>query len=171
MLLLSDGRTRLDILLTAPTGWNTSSGEITLSLADLEDAIDTCGQVNKPDYNLTAGASATVPDQPLCEEGEGNALGASTFVGSITVLRQLTTAGQVDATSDTVYAAIGEKGARAWYVERVGPKAKEPLAAGDEGWIYEAVSDEPQTPQDRAGFIKNVIPLSVVGRRRFKITA
>lgn len=171
MLLLSDGRIRLDILLTAPAGWNTGDGVLSLPLTAFEDAIDTCGQINKPDYNLNAGSSSTVPDQPLCEEGEGNALGASTYVGSVTALRQMTPAGQVDPLTDTVYAAIGEKGARAWYVERTGPKAKVALAVGDEGWIYEAESDEPQAPSDRQGYIKNVVPLSVKGRRRFKISA
>ena len=171
MLLLSDGRTRLDILVTKPAGWDTGSGELELPLTAFAAAIDTCGQINKPDYNLTAGASSTVPDQPLCEEGAGTAFGASTYSGSVTVLRQLTQAGAIDPASDTVYTAIGEKGAEAWYVERIGPKAKESLKAGAEGWIYHAVSDEPQTPQDRQGYIKEVIPLAIRSRRRFKIVA
>lgn len=174
MLLLSDGRTRVDIGLTAPDGWATGDDPIELSLADtwVTDLIDTCGQINKPDYNLTAGASATVPDQPLCEEGEGNALGASTYTGSITVLRQFdSSTSQIDAATDTVYAAIGEKGVMAYYVERTGPKAKVALAVGDQGWIYQAESDEPQSPQDRAGYVKEIIPLSVKGRRRFTVVA
>lgn len=171
MLTLADGRTRLDILLTAPDGWNTGDGVLELPLTAFSDAIDTCGQVNKPDYSLGAGTSSTVPDKPLCEEGEGNALGASSYTGMVTVLRQLDSGGQVDTATDTVYAAIGEKGVRAWYVERVGPKATVPLAAGDTGWIYEAESDEPSIPTDRAGYVKETIPLSVKKRRRFKISA
>lgn len=172
MLLLSDGRTRVDISLTPPPGWATGDDPIQVSLAGWgEDLIDTCGQINKPDYSLGAGTSSTVPDQPLCEEGEGNALGASTFTGSVTVLRQMTQAGQVDTATDTVYTAIGEKGVMAYYVERQGPKAKTPLAVGDAGWIYQAESDEPSTPTDRAGYIKETIPLSVKGRRRFVVVA
>lgn len=173
MLLLSDGRTRLDISLTAPAGWDTGDDPIEISLADTWTAalIDTCGQINKPDYNLTAGDSATVPDQPLCEEGEGNALGASTFTGSLTVLRQMQPDGQVLTADDTVYTAIGEKGVMAYYVERTGPKAKVELAVGDQGWIYQAESDEPKSPGDRAGYIKEVIRLAVKGRRRFTVVA
>lgn len=173
MLLLSDGRTRLDIGLTAPAGWDTGDDPIELSLADVwvTDLIDTCGQINKPDYNLTAGDSVSVPDQPLCEEGEGNALGASTYEGSVTVLRSMTTDGQVDVATDTVYTAIGEKGVMAWYVERIGPKAKVPLAIGDQGLIYQAESDEPKTPSERTGYIKEAIRLSVKGRRRFTVVA
>lgn len=171
MLTLADGRTRLDILLTAPAGWNTGDGVLELELTAFADAIDTCGQVNKPDYQLGANASTTVSDKPLCEEGEGNALGASSYVGNVTVLRQLDSAGQVDDATDTVYAAIGEKGVMAWYAERVGPKATVPLAVGDEGWIYQAESDEPSIPTDRAGYVKETIPLSVKKRRRFRIVA
>ncbi|OJX93932.1 MAG: hypothetical protein BGO96_00250 [Micrococcales bacterium 73-15] len=171
MLLLSDGITRLDILPTKPAGWDVGDGTVELPLSAFADAVDTCGQINKPDYHLGAGPSATVADQPLCEKGEGNAFGASTFTGTLSVLRQYDETGHIDPLTDTVYAVIGEKGARAWYAERTGPSAKTPLAVGDEGWIYEAESDEPSVPQDRSGYSKETIPLSVKGRRRFKVVA
>lgn len=171
MLLLSDGRTRLDIGLEAPEGWNTDADVIELTVADLSTLIDTCGQINKPDYRLSATGSDTVPDQPLCEEGNATAFGASNFEGTITVLRQYDTDEQIDPAKDTVFAAIGEKGVEAYYYEREGKKAKAPYAVGDEGFIYKALSDEPQKPSDRAGYIKHTIPLGVQARRRFKIVA
>lgn len=169
MLTLADGRTRVDISLTEPEGYREGEGPLEIALADTADLIDTCGQINKPDYRLSATASDTVPDQPLCQEGNAVTFGATNFEGTITVLRQTDEDGRIDPLTDTVYTAVGEKGARAWYLERIGPKATVALAVGDAGWIYEAISDAPQEPSDRAGYVKNVIPLGVQSRRQFVI--
>lgn len=171
MLTLADGRTRVDVTLTKPTGYDDGDGVFEVTIAELGTLIDASDQINKPDYNLSPTASDTVPDQPLSREGNATTFGASNFAGSITVLRSLDADGQVDAATDTLYTAIGEKGVLAYYIERVGPKSGVALAVGDTGFIYEAISDEPQVPQDRAGYVKNVIPLGVQSRRAFSIVA
>lgn len=173
MPTLADGRTRVDVTLTMPTGYDIGdpTEPLEISLTDLTGLIDATCQINKPDYRLSATGSDTVPDQPLCRSGNAVSFGASNYEGTITVLRELDEAGLVDPAKDTLYTAIGEKGVLAYYIERIGPKATVPLAVGHEGWIYEAVSDEPQEPSDRAGYVKNVIPLGVQSRRRFKVVA
>lgn len=171
MLTLADGRTRVDVLLTAPDGYSVGEGPLEISLADLAGLIDATCQINKPDYRLSPTGSDTVPDQPLCRDGNATSFGASNYEGTITILRSLLATGQIDPATDTLFTAVGEKGVLAYYLQRIGPKATVPLAVGDSGYIYEAVSDEPQEPQDRAGYIKNVLPLGIQSRREFTIVA
>lgn len=173
MLTLADGRTRVDVMLTMPDGYDVGDFDspIEIALADLTGLVDATCQINKPDYRLSATASDTVPDQPLCRSGNATSFGASNYEGTITILRSLLVTGLVDPATDTLFTAVGEKGVLAYYLERIGPKATVPLAVGDVGWIYEAVSDEPQEPSDRAGYIKNPVPLGIQSRRRFEIVA
>lgn len=171
MLTLADGRRRIDITLTEPDGFSEGDGPLELTLADLGTLIAASPQLNKPDFNLTASGSDTVPDQPLDDEGNAKTWGASNYDGSATVLRSLLANGQIDPATDTLFAAIGAKGVRSWWVERIGPKAKVALDTADEGWIYEVISDEPQTPSEVSGYVKNTIPLGVQTRRRYKIIA
>ena len=173
MLTLASGRRRVDVTVTMPDGYDTGEGVFEVTLADLGTLIaNTIDQINKPDLNLSADDSDTVPDAPLSTIGNAVTFGASNYSGSITVLRSLVEAtGLPDPTTDTLYAAIGEKGARAWYIDRIGPLATVALATGHEGWIYEAISDEPKTPQEVSGYVKEVIKLGIQTRRRFKIVA
>ncbi|GAA1992917.1 hypothetical protein GCM10009718_33300 [Isoptericola halotolerans] len=173
MLTLADGRTRVDVTLTMPEGYDEGdfAEPLELTLTDLTALIDATCQINKPDYRLSASASDTVPDQPLCRSGNATTFGNSNYEGTVTVLRELDETGHVDAAEDTLFTAIGEKGVMAYFVERIGPKATVALAEGDEGWIYEALTDEPQEPSDRSGYVKNIVPLGIQSRRRFAIVA
>lgn len=176
MLTLASGRRRVDVTVTEPEGYSDGDPDLPLEItvADLASIVfvaDAVDQINKPDLNLSASDSDTVPDAPLSSSGNAVTFGASNYEGSITNLRELDADGHVDPLKDTLNAAIGTKGDRAWYFDRFGPKATIPLGAGDEGWIYEAVSDEPKDPSDVSGYIKNVIKLGVQSRRRFKIVA
>lgn len=171
MLTLADGRTRVDVTLTMPDGYDEGEGVFQVAIADLGTLIDATGQINKPDYRLSPTGSDTVPDQPLDRRGNATTFGASNYEGQITILRSLLVTGLVDPATDTLYTAIGEKGVLAYYIERVGPIATVDLAVGDTGFIYEAITDEPQSPTDRAGYVKNIIPLGVQSRRAFEIVA
>ena len=174
MLTLADGRTRVDVTITMPVGYDEGDFDtpVEISLATITAGlVDATCQINKPDYRLSATGSDTVADQPLCRTGNAQTFGASNYEGTVTVLRSLDATGKVDTTTDTLYTAIGEKGVLAYFIERTGPKATVDLAVGDTGWIYEAVTDEPQAPQDRAGYVKEVVPLGVQSRRRFTVVA
>lgn len=153
-LTLADARTKLAILTVAPA-------EKIPTITEVEAGIDASCKINKPDYRLSPTASDTVPDQPLCNEGNAVSFGASNYEGTLTVLRFLDEDGKPDSTDDAVYAALGTKGTRLWLVERIGPKWDVPWAAGDIVNVYEVVTDNPQAPSERAGYVKNVVPLGV----------
>lgn len=152
---LADARTRLAILTIKPTDVKA------ISAATLEAAIDASCRILKSDYRLSPTASDTVPDTELCSEGNAVTYGASNYEGSVTPFWYLDEDGKSDTAEDEVYQALKEKGTQLWFVEREGPRYDEPWAAGDAYEVYEVVTDNPQKPSDRAGYIKRVIPLGV----------
>lgn len=152
---LADARTRLAILTTKPT--NPAS----IPVATLTSGIDASCRILKSDYRLSPVASDTVSDAELCSEGNAVTFGASNYEGSITPFWYLDETGKSDPTEDVVYQALKEKGTELWLVEREGPRYDEPWAAGDAIEVYEVVTDNPQKPSDRAGYIKRVVPLGV----------
>lgn len=152
---LADARTRLAILTTKPDDLGA------ISVADLDDGIDASCRILKSDYRLSPAASDTVPDTELCSEGNAVTFGASNYEGSVTPFWYLDEDGKSDVAEDEVYQALKEKGTELWFVEREGPRYDEPWAAGDTYEVYEVVTDNPQKPSDRAGYIKRVVPLGV----------
>ncbi len=152
---LADARTRLVALTTKPA--NPAAPTVT----ELTAGIDLSCRILKSDYRLSPVASDTVPDTELCSEGNAVTFGASNYEGSVTPFRYLTEAGKADATNDVAWDALKEKGTELWLYEREGPKYDAAWAAADEVDGYEVVTDNPQKPSDRAGFIKRVVPLGV----------
>lgn len=154
-LTLADGRIKLTILTTAPADM------AAVTLTELAAGIEAATRINKPDYRLSPTASDTVPDQPLASEGNAVTFGNSNYEGSITVLRFLDAAGKPVVLEDVLWEAMRTKGTRLWGVERIGPKESVDWARGDEYEIYEFITDNPQKPSDRAGYIKHVVPVGV----------
>lgn len=152
---LADARTRLVALTTKPA--NPAAPTVT----ELTAGIDLSCRILKSDYRLSPVASDTVPDTELCSEGNAVTFGASNYEGSVTPFRYLTEAGKADATNDVAWDTLKEKGTELWLYEREGPKYDAAWAAADEVDGYEVVTDNPQKPSDRAGFIKRVVPLGV----------
>ena len=152
---LADARTRLVALTTKPA--NPAAPTVT----ELTAGIDLSCRILKSDYRLSPVASDTVPDTELCSEGNAVTFGASNYEGSVTPFRYLTEDGKADATNDVAWDALKEKGTELWLYEREGPKYDAAWAAADEVDGYEVVTDNPQKPSDRAGFIKRVVPLGV----------
>ena len=152
---LADARTRLAILTTKPA--NLSAPTTTELLA----GIDASCKILKSDYRLSATASDTVADSELCSEGNAVTFGASNYEGSVTPFWYLDEDGQTVVLEDAVYQALKEKGTELWFVEREGPHYTEAWAVGDRVEVYEVVTDNPQKPSDRAGYIKRVVPLGV----------
>ncbi|MBE7701268.1 hypothetical protein H9623_13285 [Oerskovia sp. Sa1BUA8] len=152
---LADARTRLVALTTKPA--NPAAPTVT----ELTAGIDLSCRILKSDYRLSPVASDTVPDTELCSEGNAVTFGASNYEGSVTPFRYLTEAGKADAANDIAWDTLKEKGTELWLYEREGPKYDAAWAAADEVDGYEVVTDNPQKPSDRAGFIKRVVPLGV----------
>lgn len=154
-LALADGRIRLTALTTAPTD------PAAITTTELTAGIELQDRILKSDYRLSPTASDTVPDTPLSNEGNATTFGASNYEGSVTPFRYLDDLGAADATNDVAWDTLKAKGTRLWLVEREGPKADTAWAADDEYDCYEIVTDNPQKPSDRGGYIKRVVPLGV----------
>lgn len=152
---LADGRTRLVVLTTAPADPEAPT------TTELNAGEDIECRILKSDYRLSATGSDTINEAELCSTGNAVVYGASNYEGTVTVFRYLDAAGAADATNDVAWDAFKEKGTTLWLVEREGPEYTDAWAVADEVDVYEVVTDEPQKPTDRTGFIKRTIPLGV----------
>lgn len=154
---LADARTRLAILTVAPA--DTTLKAVTAT--ELDAGIDASCRIMKSDYRLSPAASDTVDDTELCSEGNAVTYGASNYEGSVTPFWYLDETGVSDAAEDEVYQALKEKGTELWFVEREGPRYDQEWAADDAIEVYRVITDNPQKPADRAGYIKRTVPLGV----------
>jgi hypothetical protein len=155
MLTLADGRTRLVALTTKPA----NPEAVTATEANAGVRLE-C-RILKSDYRLSPTGSDTIPDTKLCAEGNAVAYGASNYEGSVTPFRELTPAGLADPANDVAWEALKDKGTRLWLLESEGKKHTEDFVAGDPYDLYEVITDNPQKPGDRGGYIKRVVPLGV----------
>lgn len=113
------------------------------------------------EYRLSPSGSDTVNQAELCVGVNATTYGRSNYDASITVFRYLLGTGLTDAVNDEAWEATKEKGTTLHLVEREGPKHDAVGAVDHEYSYFEVVTDDPQAPQDRTGFIRRVIPLGV----------
>ena len=156
---LADARTRVAILTVAPEDLDS------IALDEVTAGIDASCRLLKSDYRLSPTASDTVDDTELCSEGNAVTFGASNYEGTVTPFWYLDGDGKLVALDNTTWEALKEKGSELWFVEREGPKYDEPWAVGDQYDVYRVITDNPQKPSDRAGYIKRVVPLGVQDAR------
>lgn len=153
MLTLADGRTKFVILTTEPA----DPGAPTTT--ELNAGIEAHDWVNKPDFRFSPAASDTVPDQPLSQTGNATTFGNGNFDWSMTVLRDLDEDGVSESGGDELWAAVNTKGSRVWGYLRKGPLEATAWADGDDVLWCEGITDDPQEPQDMAGYIKHTVPM------------
>lgn len=159
---LADGRIKVVVFTTKPTGDLTA---ITATVANAQvPAGDISCRVLKSDYRISATGSDTVADSELCSDSNAVTYGASNYEGSVTPFRYLTTDGLADAANDIAWDLLKEKGTTLWFLEREGPETDAAFATGQDYDLYEVITDEPQVPGDRGGFVKRVVPLGVQRR-------
>lgn len=113
------------------------------------------------DYRLSPTASETLQQSEFCEGSNASVPTKSNYEGSITVFRYLTAAGLADALNDVAWDAAKIKGTTLHLADREGPLHDASGAAGQEYSYFEVISDHPQKPTDRGGFIRREIPLYV----------
>lgn len=154
-LTLADGRIKLTVLTDIPEDLSA------ITVTELTAGLEAECKINKPDYRLSAVASDTVPDQPLCAEGNAVTFGNSNYEGTVTVLRFLDETGAPEVAEDDLWETLRTKGTQLVFVERIGPKGSVDWAAGDEYEAYHVITDNPQKPTDRAGYVKSIVPLGV----------
>ena len=152
---LADGRTKLVALTAAPADPEAPT------VAELTAGVDLSCKILKSDYRLSATGSDTINEAELCSTGNAVTYGASNYEGTVTVFRYLDATGAPETGEDDAWDALKAKGTTLWLVEREGPEYDSAWAAGDEVDVYEVVTDSPQKPTDRTGFIKRTVPLGV----------
>ena len=153
---LADGRTKL-ILLTAKP-----ANPEAVTLAEAEAGIDASCQVAKSGTRISATASDTISDPPLCSDTNAQAFGAANYEGTLAPFWYLDpVTGAYDEADNEVYEATRNKGTTLWALLREGPRAAQELAVGDPYDLYEIVTDNPQRPSETGSYIKRNIPVAV----------
>lgn len=154
---LADARLKVVILTKRP------ANPAAPTLTELNDptAVDVSCRLLKSDYRISATASDTVSDAELCSASNAVTYGASNYEGNATPFRYLDAQGKPETAEDDAWDTLKEKGTTLWFVEREGPEYDTPFAAGDVVDVYEVITDTPQKPSDRSGFIKRTVPLGV----------
>ncbi len=153
--MLADGRLRLRALPEKPA----DPRAVTAAEANAGEELE-C-RVLKSDYRLSPTASDTVPDTLLCSEGNAVTFGASNYEGSLTPVRMLDEDGLADPVNDVAWDLTKAKGTTLWLLESEGRSYEDEFEAGDEYSLFEVVTDNPQAPSDRTGWIKRTVPLGV----------
>ncbi len=154
-LLLADARTRLTALTEKPA--NLSA----ITLAELAAGVELAGRVFKNGTRLSPTGSDTLNEPLLNAEGNSVVYGASNYEAAIVVARFLTTAGLADPTNDIAWDTFRAKGTHLWLVEREGPHESETWAAAQPYEVYHVITDNPQKPTERTGYVKRTVPLGV----------
>lgn len=153
MLTLADDKTRLTVLTVAPADANN------ITLDELAAAIEAGPHVNKPDFRMSPTGSDTVPDQPLEQGGNAKTWGNSNAEATWTILRDLTALGAGQPLVELLWEATKDKGTTLWLVKREGPVESVAWAADDEYEWMKVITDEPQNPSERNGYVKRTQPL------------
>ena len=158
---LADGKIKLT-LFTAPLE--------DFDAAALNTGVDIECNILKSDFRLSATTSETVDDTELCADGNAVVFGASNYEGNMTVFRYFKSDGSVDAAADTLWAAAKEKGSHLYLAMRENGRDHEAeWINGDEGEYWHVITDEPQMPSDRGGYIKRTIPLGPQSKTPFVV--
>ena len=154
--VLADGKTKFSVLTTKPV--NPAAPTAT----ELNAGIDLSQDVLSSDFTFGAVDSDKIAEKALGDEGNANAIGASNYQAGFTLWRKFATAGGFDATAETGWAALKEKGTTLWaYARQMDKDASETWAATDEIYLgAELITDTPQRT-DGTGFIKYRIPAEV----------
>ena len=150
-----DGLERVRVSTTRPD----NPGALTAVEADEFVTIE-C-HILKSDFRLSPTASDTISDSLLCTVGNAVSYGASNYEGTVSPVRFLDEDGLPDPENDIAWDLFKQKGTRLWILVSEGPAHTEAFASGQEYDLYEVVTDSPQKPSDRAGWIKRTVPLGV----------
>ena len=153
--VLADEHIKFTVLTTKPADVEAPTA------TELNAGIDASCLIFADNYTWTATDSERIGERALCEGSASESPGIGNYDLGITAWRYFDdTTGKVDATADTLFAAVKEKGTTLWmYERRTGQPHDEDWAAGDEIHLGgEVTTDTPQAT-DNSGFIKYRIPL------------
>ena len=153
---LADGHTKFTILLEEPVN------PAAPTAAELNAGIDASCNILASDFTWSATDSDKVAEKALCDTSNSNAIGAGNYQAGVTPWRYIDAAtGAIDETEDEVFQALKVKGTTVWgYIRQNGKLASAVWATGDEIPLgMEVLTDTPQQPSDRGGFLKMRVPM------------
>lgn len=163
---LADGKIKLTLLTTEPADPSAPTA------TELNAGTDIECNILKSDFRLSATASDTVADAELCSDGNAVVFGASNYEGNMTVFRYFDETGAVDVAADVAFEAAREKGTHLYLAMRENGRDHEvEWTASEEGEYWHVITDEPQQPSDRGGYIKRTIPLGPQEKVPFTVAA
>ena len=155
---LYDGNIRVLVLTDEPADLKN------VTAVEAAAGVDIAGKVMRSDFRLGAVASDNLDQAVLNASGNATDFGSSNYEGLVTVFWMLDpVTGARIALEDTVWDLFSTKGTRLWLLRSDG-YPKEVAATPTVGQRYngfEVVTDNPQEPQDRAGYVRNTVPLGV----------
>lgn len=154
---IADGHILLTALTTKPADPRNPT------VAELTAGQKISCHILKSDYQLGATGQATVSEIEMCKTGEGQAPGAISRAGVLTIPRYLDPeTGKPDAEADFVYEMFKTPGTTLYLYEREGPVESQEWAAGDVADYYEVGTLVPIKPSDRfTGYQKRTVNLAV----------
>lgn len=153
----ADGKTRTVILTDEPVN------PAAPTFAELNAGIYISCDIFDSDFTFGATDSDKFAEKAQCEVNNTNAFGASNFEAGITVFRDFGALG-VPGPEDDVFTATKVKGTELWmYSRRTSLSSKTIFAATHEIYLgAKVITDEPQPPSERGGYIKWRVPMEVV---------
>lgn len=132
-----------------------------IPLSDLEDAVELSCRAVASETRYSPTDSDTLAEPAVCEPANSQTLGASNAEGRLALFRYFD-GGEHDEEFDEAYQILKEKGTEVVIVIRdTGKDWDEDFEEGDEIEAYRVVTDHPQHPQDRTGYLKRIIPTPV----------
>lgn len=153
---LADGHIKVAVLTTSP------SNPAAPTVAELNAGIDASCRILSSDFTWGAADSDKVAEKALCDLNNVNAIAASNFTAGLTIWRFFNAGtGNPDPTEDALWTAMKVKGTNLWiYVRETGKLSTAVWASADEIYLGgQVLTDSPQPPSDRGGFIKRRVPL------------
>lgn len=152
---LTEGRVKVAFLPIKPVSLKAPK------VTELNSGLDLSAVILASGYTLGPTGSDTVSEPSLADLGNSTTYGKSNYSASVTLFRYLNSTGKSDSTNDVAFTTFTAKGIIGYLVERVGPLSSVAWAATDIVDVYEVVTDDPQPPSDRTGYIKFVQPFGV----------
>lgn len=152
---LADERVALMLLETAP------ANPAAITAAEFNAGTPLECRIMAGEYRLSPTGSESITQSEVCSGVNATTFGKSNYEATMTVFRYLLGTGLTDPANDEAWEATKTKGTTLHLIEREGPIHDEPGAAAHEYSYFEVVTDDPQVPSDRGGFIRRVIPLGV----------
>lgn len=155
---LAEARTKVSWLATLP------ADPEAITVAEANAAIDMSGVIVASDFALgPADSDRVANEKSLADEGNVNAIGASNYAAGMSFFRMLDGTGKSEILADIAWATFVGKGITGYWLKRVGPKSSVDWVIGDLYDLFEVITDNPQDPQDRTGYLKFRQPFEVGG--------